>query len=339
MSNYELVGNQERWLDPYSDSEEKESRELPRPKPMRMGRDVPRSDWCITAKAPKGRDYFASLPHDITYIIGQQEIGEGGFIHWQIFVQFGHRVRLQQVKDAIGDDTAHCEPRRGTPRQAADYCRKPETGILGTQFEIGDRREGKVNHMDDLYNAIREGATERDLAEAHFGAWARAHNACSKLIRWRDRDRARKSYTFSPPRVDCYIGATGTGKTRRAIDYIRLCWGGHHYRKPPGEWWDGYDGEGVVLIDDFDGDIPISTILQLLDGYGGLVQVPVKGGFVSPILKCVIFTSNKAPAEWWPKASFDQIAAFKRRVTNMHIFAVGDTYLKNEGDGSVIELE
>ena len=53
-----------------------------------------------------------------------------------------------------------------------------------------------------------------------------------------------------------------------------------HYvwRPSNGNWWDGYDGEKKIIIDEFRGQMTWSDILGLLDRYE--YRAPVKGGFV-----------------------------------------------------------
>ena len=69
------------------------------------------------------------------------------------------------------------------------------------------------------------------------------------------------------------------------------------YVKPHGTWWDGYDGQEVVVIDDFYGWLPYSFMLQLLDRYPLLVEV--KGGMATFNSKLIIITSNKSPNCWY----------------------------------------
>lgn len=50
------------------------------------------------------------------------------------------------------------------------------------------------------------------------------------------------------------------------------------FAKPIGKglWWDGYEREEVVVIDEFRGQYPLSDMLQLLDPYK--LQVECNGG-------------------------------------------------------------
>lgn len=290
-------------------------------------------DWCITSKR---RPAFLDgrLPDTIVYGCGQEELGEGGFRHWQVFVQFAVRVRLHQVKAAVGDPTCHCESRRGSPAQARDYCRKGDSAIAGTFTEQGKLRGAKVNHMDDLKEAMDAGSNVLELMHEHFASWVRAEKACDRYIQARDALRAS---TWQPAIVEVHWGASGTGKTRYCMDTIRLQHGGIAYRKPSGCWWDGYSKQEVVLFDDYDGTIPIDTLLQVLDGYGRGVLLPIKGSHINCWARTFFFTSNRDPSTWYPHATPEQCAGLRRRFTLVREYRQGDPVVKPEAP-QVVDL-
>lgn len=129
-------------------------------------------------------------------------------------------------------------------------------------------------------------------------------------IRALERYNAIKSKSIHRDiRVVVVYGAPGTGKSRAAWDlYPDL------YVKPDGDWWDGYEGQDVVLFDDFYGGVKISTMLKWLDRYPLLL--PVKGGFVPARFTKVILTSNTHPSTWYSGEFIpeDVLNAFKRRI-------------------------
>jgi len=105
-----------------------------------------------------------------------------------------------------------------------------------------------------------------------------------------------KSTYLKPVERDVQVivlyGKGGVGKTRWAYD--------HHpglYKKPTGEWWDGYTGQKAILLDDFYGYFKYHDILTILDRYP--LNLPIKGGFMWAQYDTVIITSNKHPREWY----------------------------------------
>jgi len=82
------------------------------------------------------------------------------------------------------------------------------------------------------------------------------------------------------------------------------------YSKPEGQWWNGYDYQETVLLDDFNPhDIPYTQLLKITDRYP--VQVPYKGGFKWLKAKRIIITSNQDPKYW-----YYNMEALNRRITS-----------------------
>ena len=112
-------------------------------------------------------------------------------------------------------------------------------------------------------------------------------------------------------KVIVYIGETGAGKSRTAAE---VATDGTTYYKPRGEWWDGYQQQNTVIIDDFYGWIKYDEILKICDRYP--YQVPIKGGYEQFTSKRIIITSNE-PIENWYKGDWykeEQLKALKRRI-------------------------
>lgn len=93
------------------------------------------------------------------------------------------------------------------------------------------------------------------------------------------------------------IGDTGVGKTS---------WAYEHYPelysvpcpKGSGTYWDGYQQQETVLIDEMSGSrFAYTFLLRLLDRYP--MTVPVHGGQVPFSSRRVILTSNVHPSEWY----------------------------------------
>ena len=92
-----------------------------------------RRDWCWTSfnadVIQKVREHDFQLDDRLRYLVAQVEVApDTGNIHVQGFLVARRAIRLRQVKNLIGDDTAHVEPRFASTRQlAADYCKKLES--------------------------------------------------------------------------------------------------------------------------------------------------------------------------------------------------------------------
>jgi len=111
------------------------------------------------------------------------------------------------------------------------------------------------------------------------------------------------------PLVRWYWGATGTGKTRRAMEEA----GADRWVSGRSlQWWDGYDGHANVIIDDFRGDFcPFHTLLRYLDRYE--CRVEVKGGSRQLLARNIWITSCLPPEKAYPGCS-ERVDQLLRRI-------------------------
>ncbi|AUM61848.1 Rep [uncultured virus] len=254
---------------------------------------MPRN-WCFTLNNPTEQ---ITWPDSARYAIWQKERGENGTEHYQGYVEFRHNKILDAVRNIL--PRAHWESRRGTQQQAIAYASKEDTRIEGpwTHGELALSRQGFRTDLLELKEAIEEGTSERDLYQLP-AMWT--------------HQRAALSYMrlIQPPRtwitrVFLLIGEPGTGKTRFCQ---RVAPGA--YWKQPSIWWDDYNGESDVIIDDFYGWLPYHTMLRLCDRYPLLVES--KGGQRAFLAKRLFITSNKPWTEWYPNLA--NIGALERRI-------------------------
>ncbi|QBA86168.1 putative Rep protein [Circo-like virus Croatia 17_S17] len=268
--------------------------------------------WCFTEfneqRVNSYREWIEGRYNEggITYIVCQKEqCPDTNRVHVQGYVVFENRKRIGGVKTALGSTTVHVERRRGTHDEAASYCKKEESRCEeGIELGEFDDRGNQSKCLEEVKEKIKRGATELEIAEEHFGIWCRYYQAFAKYRLLGSRQRDFKTT------VRVYWGPPGTGKSRRATAEC----GGMAYRKPLGEWWDGYDGSSNVIIDDFYGWIRFDELLRCLDRYAH--RVPVKGGFVNFAPELLIITSNAMPRCWYNVETIDdyRFAALTRRL-------------------------
>lgn len=112
-------------------------------------------------------------------------------------------------------------------------------------------------------------------------------------------------------------GETGTGKTKRAYEVASsLSPDDNYYVKTSyNQWWQGYRGQEVVLIDEYAGQWPMPYLLLVLDRYA--LTVEYKGGSANLRASKFILTSNIHPDEWYPHAKPEHLAALKRRLSKV----------------------
>lgn len=231
---------------------------------------------------------------------------------------------------------AHFKYRKGSQAQAIDYTAKgiqtkrewkkhgrngPSWGIGSQWIEIGDKcvsSQGTRTDLNKIYSSVKEGKNDLEIID-EFGF--SAYNSCYRAIA-KVRLLIPPVWDNSQPR-NCVllVGDTGIGKSRWAFDnYPDL------YRMPiqkDFKWWDGYEGQATVLIDEFEGSMPLFMFLQITDRY--LYKVETKGGTVHMVAPRIIVTTNSHPRSWysWDKRENKEYA-LKRRFQEIWGISTND---------------
>lgn len=232
------------------------------------------------------------------YAIGQQEIGESGYHHYQLVVYFGKPVRLSAVKKVFGDNS-HWEPTKSDA--AEQYVRKPETAVADSQFEFGKKPLNRARTTD--WDQIRADAIAGRLDTIPSDVFIRSYGSLRRI-----------ASDFAKPigmerSINVFWGSTGVGKSRRAWEEAGM----EAYPKDPRtKFWDGYNGQEHVVIDEYRGGIDISHILRWFDRYPVIVEI--KGS--STVLKAskIWITSNLHPSDWYPGLDVKTYDALLRRL-------------------------
>jgi len=264
--------------------------------------------WCFTINnydelAQERLRALAADKERVSYLVWGREKGERGTPHLQGFISFVNKCRWVSVKEAIGA-RCHIEVARGTPFEAASYCKKDADFEEFGQLPVGG---GKRSDLDSIARSIQSGASLREIQESYGGTYLRYRRSI------RDEIADRVPPRLHAPTVKILWGPTGTGKTRSVYDFHLL---EKIYKHDGGDWFDGYDGHDVVLFDDYSGsDFKLTYLLKLCDRYP--MRVPVKGGFVQFRPLVIYFTSNVDPSEWYQNAKQAHRDAFFRRVSEI----------------------
>merc|ERR1711991_765154 len=146
----------------------------------------------------------------------------------------------------------------------------------------------------------------------------------------------------SPPFVLWFWGPSGSGKSRTAFEIAKKV--GSYYYKDSTKWFDGYEQQKVVIIDDLatqsreigqQPGLTFTFLLTLLDGYPTPVQV--KGGYSDFNSEMVIITTPKKPAEMFAHVTEDMFQLTRRIAHVVHFpalnrFASADALMANIRD-------
>lgn len=144
------------------------------------------------------------------------------------------------------------------------------------------------------FQAAKEGKSMRFIAENFTGAFARRHKGIQAI-----RDILKDERKEGEKINGLYIyGETGAGKTTFAVNYSKKLVAAGKYKdyflqQPKGNWFDGYDGQEILILNEIGGgedDIKYKTLLAMFDPY--TMELPVKGSFIKLRAKLIILTSN-----------------------------------------------
>lgn len=239
------------------------------------------------------------------YIVIGFETGASGTPHIQGYCELPNALTFSSLKKKL--PRSHIEKRKGTPAQAAEYCKKDESF-----WESGEiSKQGKRTDIEQVIEMIDDGNNNRDIAVAEPVTYFKFHkhiNAyrCATLL---PRD--------TQPVVEVFYGPTGTGKSHTARERFKNL---EYYVWSPAQlkWWDGYTGQKYVIMEEFRSQLPFSYMLSLLDKYEHKVEY--KGGIIEFCGIHIIITSPKHPRDWFGNIfehSDDSNMQLLRRISNI----------------------
>lgn len=260
----------------------------PRPK------DPMSKHWCFTLNNYTMEEYNTFSLCEKEYLVMGKEMSaprdptdaNTATPHLQGYIVFVNRKRLAGVKKL--SPRSHWEIKRGTPLEAATYCKKDgnflEQGVLP---ETGPEAGGKATHDKWLqaYEAAKRNAL--DLIEPKM-----------LIQNYSSFKRIAQDNQFVPPDLtpgvkhEWYWGAPRTGKSRAARQNFP-----NAYDKPCNKWWDGYKNHEFVIIDDFDKSH--KCLGHHLKRWADIYSFPAehKGHTFQIRPKTVVVTSNYHPSE------------------------------------------
>ncbi len=245
------------------------------------------------------------------YVTGQVEKGkENGTVHLQYFLQYKKPgVRLTALKKHCAK--SHFEPIK-INNGADDYCNKEDTRVEGPwTFGV---RPARLNTKGDLARRNKELEEMGALAALDAGLIAvKNYDQVKKCLNNIKIDRLAKQKTESDNTRGLWIwGPPGVGKSRYARDNFQDI-----YLKAQNKWFDNYDGQATILLEDHDNGC-LGHLLKLwMDHYP--VSGETKGGNVALVHRDFVVTSNYTPEQLYEKDGSDMVKAIRRRCKVMEM--------------------
>ncbi len=259
--------------------------------------------WCFTINNPNGFDEcdIQLLKDQSTYGVIGKEVGEQGTPHLQGFVRFEHPVTFRRIKSLL--QRAHIEAQRGSTVQASDYCKKE--GDFDEWGECPQQRRNAKERWRFIVDKAEEGDLEA-IKDEYPGEYLRYYDKLRCLR------RREPNILHGDLQNEWWYGPTGTGKSRRVWELYP-----EHYQKQLNKWWDGYNNEEVVVIEEWapKNEMSASGLKIWSDRYPFTAEV--KGGTVRGIRpKKIIVTSNYAMDQCFERS--EDLEPLKRRFKVVH---------------------
>jgi hypothetical protein len=244
-------------------------------------------------------DEICALYHEgnVSYLVLGAEVGEVDHTpHVHVLVRYLVPQRMSSLQK-VCSGRIHWEVPVNC-KLVKQYCEKDGDfvtfGVWTDERQRSDLKESVALVWKDGIDGLLKSERGRE-------SYVRFHSGFEKLA----VHRLSTVGTRDDLQVVWLFGATGTGKTMYVHETCPTVW---THAACPLKWWDGYDGQSNVLLDDLRvGDAPFAYLLRILDIYG--VQVEVKGGFVHLCAHVIYVTCPFCPRRCADQGRFGSVVS------------------------------
>lgn len=230
-----------------------------------------------------------------------EEVGASKTPHLQGFICFNNARYFEAVKKLL-PSRCHIEVMKGRIDQNEAYVSKENLAFTKGEPPLTQTQKGQMEK--DRYalalSLAKEGKIDdidADLQVRHYNTW-------------------KQIFKDNPPQLSCnaqmenfwYFGPSGCGKSTAArLNYPNA------YYKLPNKWWDGYQGQEDVIIEDLDPSHAehMRYHLKLWCDHGPF-RAETKGGSIMARPRRIIITSQYSLAQCF--ADPETYAALERRL-------------------------
>ncbi len=257
-------------------------------------------NWCFTDfELINFQEIYTMYKDIIRYICwGVETCKKTQKKHHQGWIQLMNPKDMMPVKRLLGGK-CHLEKMNGSEYQNEKYCKKD-----GKYTHVGKFvSQGQRSDIESIKKTLDEGGTMYEVAQDHFGDYIRYHKG---FERYKELVDQKNSKEFRKVEVIIHRGPTNSGKTREAVANSEFLISGDSLN-----WWDGYQGEKSITIDEYSNQVNVTQMLRFLDGYQ--CRLAIKGGFTYARWTKVFITTNLE--ELHINAKQEHQDAFERRIT------------------------
>lgn len=274
---------------------------------MTKGQDYQRK-WFFTIWniETKFEEIYKNNKDLIKGIVCQKEMcASSKRLHYQGIIHFKYKMRFNKVRQVLdlgkGEKSGDIRVQKGTNDEAIIYCTKQATKVADSEIRLGELcQQGFRTDIQNLYKYLEEGKNLKWCLENHYSSFLKYHRAINIHINYKLKEL---SYKFRKINVTVLWGPPGSGKSKCALydKFSNFITDTYVLERSNNEniWFDGYEANRRLVINDFYGWISYGMLLNILDGHH--MRLPVKGGFTYALWTDITITSNKHPKDWYRK--------------------------------------
>lgn len=241
------------------------------------------------------------------YLVFGREKGDNGTPHLQGYIAFTGPKSFSSVKHILagklpnnnaGEGRHHIERARSNAGVNRRYCTK------GGDFEeFGEQpQQGKRTDLGDAISTLHSSGRMSEVRREHPDVYVKFHRGLAALR------QGMLECRHSKPWVAWLHGHAGCGKSRLASTIP----GSQYWAQPDGVWWDGYEQQDVVIVDDVCWSFKTTLFKRLCDYYP--LKVPVKGGFEEFTSPAIVFTCVVEPQNRFECDNKEPVEQVLRRI-------------------------
>lgn len=240
-------------------------------------------------------------------LISADDETEEGQKHWHVLIRFENQHYMPATKNT------HWEPVK-IFSQAYKYIMEKGEPLIEKGTIPYDKKDRLI--WEEFVQACKR-STPKEMIDGPFSKIYASHMGFYGQVHIQYR---------ATPILDGMLenewwwGPAGTGKTSRAFNEYPDC-----YVKPMSKWWDGYNDQEIILLDDWSPDhsVLVNHLKRWADRYP--FPAEIKGSMMLIRPRKIIVTSNY-PIERCFEREEDQEALARRfKVTRFH----GEDWYKN----------
>lgn len=297
-----------------------------------MTEDSRSRKWQVTINNPVEKGYTHEKIKEIVkefkncvyWCMADETGGEMQTFHTHVYIHCSGAVRFSTMLKRF--EGGHFEMCKGTSEQNRDYVfkqgkwkntEKETTNDADSHYESGElpvERQGKRNDLDDLYDMIKAGMTDAQILEDSPSYMLHLDS----IRKSREIVRAKKYEGKKRMLEVTYIyGKSGSGKTRSVFDrYGADAYFVTDYKHP----FDEYEGQPVMVFDEFRSSLDMSAFLKYLDIYP--LVLPARYSNKRACYTKVYIISNVPlyqQYEWYQKNEPETWKGLARRIHRIRI--------------------